>query len=177
MAKKKAKAMKREAPAKTQKSSSMGWIIAAVVVIVIIAFLVMKPGKQAPTGPQAPTEQPTTKGTLLTESTAPEFQTKCLNAIGVVPGTQVVENGVLSVTFKNNGRSGVEGTYFEFVDAQGNKRFKRNPDAIGAGETISYQVDLNQVGAELGSSVKTFVIYPIEAGKACLNQRRQIISG
>ena len=175
MAKKKHAKMAKT-PARTQKSSSMGWVIAAIVVIVIIAFVVMKAGKQAPATTTKPTEQVAPKGTL-TSATAPEFQSKCLNAIGVVPGTQKVENGVLSVTFKNNGRTSVEGTYFEFADASGTKRYKKNSDSIESGESLSYTVDLNQVGTELGAAVKTFILYPVEGGKACLNQRRQIISG
>jgi hypothetical protein len=177
MAKK--KAAKKAMPAKTETSGSTGWVIAAIVVIVIIALLVMRPGRDAMEKEQAPTgpTEPTVKGAVLTTSEAPTFYKKCVNAIGVVPGTQKVENGVLSVTFKNNGRSAIEGTYFEFSDAEGEKRYKKNADAIEAQGTINYQVDLNQVGSELQSAVKTFVIYPIENGQACENQRRAIISG
>jgi hypothetical protein len=175
MAKKKTHAKKAAPARKEQKSSSLGWIVAAIVVIAIIAFLVMRP---ATTVPEQKTETtaPTTDKTLLTESALPEFQQKCLNAIGVVPGTQTEVDGVLSVTFKNNGRTAIEGTYFEFTDADGERRFKRNSEAVQAGQTIEYSVDLNQVGTELQANVQDFILYSIEDGKACENQRRFVLN-
>jgi len=173
MAKKKhAKAAKKEAPAKSE-SNSMGWIIAAIVVVVIIAFLVMKGGKVTETVEK--TKPAVAEKTTLTTSVAPEFALKCLNAMGVVPGTISVKEGIMSATFKNNGRTGIEGTYFEFVDAAGKAVYKKNSDAVAAGATIAYTVDVNQVASELGSSVKTLVLYPVEGGKACKNQRRVVI--
>ena len=153
----------------------MGWIVAAIVVVVIIAFLVMKGGIVTKTI-EKETAPPVVEKTTLTTSVAPEFALKCLNAMGVVPGTISVKDGVLSATFKNNGRSGIEGTYFEFVDNAGKAVYKKNADAVAAGATIAYIVDINQIASELGSSVKTFVLYPIEGGKACKNQRRVVIA-
>ncbi len=175
MAKKKTHAKKAAPMKKEQKSSSLGWIVAAIVVIAIIAFLVMRPTDKA-MEQTAPVTETTMEKTLLTEATLPEFQKKCLNAIGVVPGTQTETNGVLSITFKNNGRTAIEGSYFEFTDADGERRFKKNSEAVQAGQTIDYSVDLNQVGTELQASVKDFILYSIEDGKACENQRRFVLS-
>ena len=176
MAKKKTHAKKAAPARKEQKSSSLGWIVAAIVVIAIIAFLVMRPGAKVPEQTTTDTTATTTDKTLLTESALPEFQQKCLNAIGVVPGTQTETDGVLSITFKNNGRTAIEGSYFEFTDADGERRFKRNSEAVQAGQTIDYTVDLNQVGTELQAEVKDFILYSIEDGKACENQRRFVLS-
>jgi len=176
MAKKKQMHAKKAAP-KKQEGSSLGWIIAAIVVIAVIAFLVMRPSGKTTEPTTTPDETATVPG-LFTEAAAPtNWGKKCINAIGVVPGTQTVDaNNVLSVTFKNNGRTGIEGTYFEFTDAEGEKRYKKNSDAVAAGATIQYSIDLNQVGAELESEVKTFVLYSVEDGLVCENQRRIVIS-
>ena len=173
MAKKKqAKSAKREAPARSD-SNLMGWIVAAIVVVVIIAFLVMNggvtPGKSAKKADAAPEQG------ALVASVAPPMEKKCTLAIGVVPGTKTVQGSNVAITFKNNGRVAMEGTYFEFSDNAGKVIYKKNADSTAAGATVTYNVDLGQVGTELGIGVKKFVIYPIQNGKACENQRNVII--
>jgi len=166
---------KKAAPSKVQKGNSMGWIVAAIVVIVIIAYFVMKSGNQVPasTGNE-PSQAPAAPG-ALTSATAPEMDKKCTVAIGVVPGSQVMNGDSLSVTFKDSGRVNVEGTYFEFVDASGKMIFRKNSDVVQPGATITYTVNLAEVSTELGSAVKTFIVYPIQNGLACDNQKAYVI--
>lgn len=166
MAKKKAR---RAAPA---KGGNALWWIVAIVVIILVAWFYMKPAAPT-TGTQAAPE----KGALTT-STAPEMLNYCnkLLAIGVEQGTLKVVNNIATVEFKNSGKVAIEGTYFEFIDNTGKAAYKKNADNIDVGAKITYTVDLAQVGTELGSSVKTFVLYPVEGGKACKNQRRIVIA-
>lgn len=187
MAKKKQTHAKKAVSSK-QEGSSVWWIIAAIVVIALIAFLVMKPGKEATAQkPSQEAQKPAEKGATITTSTAPEVNKKCMvaggvtgPAIGVVPGTQSVANNVVTATFKNNGKTNIDSSYFSFSDvvgtsATGKTVWKLNSDAIAPGETITYTVDLNQVASELGSSVDTFTIYPVMDGKACENGRNYVI--
>ncbi|MEK6886757.1 MAG: hypothetical protein AABW88_02905 [Nanoarchaeota archaeon] len=170
--KKQSKSTKRELPAKSD-SNSMGWIVAAIVVVVIIAFLVMNGGLP----PAKSADKPTTaseQGSLVT-SAAPPMEKKCTIAIGVVPGTKTVQGNNVAITFKNNGRVAMEGTYFEFSDKAGKVIYKKNTDSTAAGATVAYKVDLSQAGTELGIGIKKFVIYPIQNGKACENQRNVVI--
>ncbi len=164
---------KKQAPA---APSSTGWIIAAIAVIVIIAFFVMRPGKVDVMEKKeaAPSEQIAPGG--LAPSEAPAMEKKCTIAIGIVPGTKSVKDNVVTVTFKNNGRVEMEGTYFAFSDEAGKAVYRKNPDAVEPGKTMTYTVDLNQVATELGSAVKSFVVFPIQDGKACENQRSIVIS-
>jgi hypothetical protein len=186
MAKKKAK--KSAAPSRKESGNSMGWVIAAIVVIVIIAFLVLRPGREGAMEKKEGAEQPTAPAGGLQQTTAPEFNKKCTvpnsptgPTIGIVPGTLNDENGVVTVTFKNNGRVAIEGTYFEFSDVKGSAAsgktiFRKNTDVVEPSKTITYTVDLNQVGTELGAAVDTFTIYPIQDGKACENSRVFVIN-
>lgn len=174
MAKK--KHAKKAAPSKVQNSNSMGWIVAAIVVIVIIAYFVMKSGNQAPANAgNEPSQAPAVPGALTT-STAPETNDKCVVAnsptgptIGIVPGTMTVNNNVVAVTFKNSGKVDISSTYFAFSDSTGKTVWKLNTDSIAVGATVEYSVDLNQVAGELGSSVNTFTAYPVMDSKACKN--------
>lgn len=167
MAKKKAKAIKKQSP--VRESNSMGWIIAAIVVVVIIAFLVMKGG----TVKTAEKAAAPAKGELTT-SAAPEMNKKCTIAIGVVPGTKTVTGSNVAITFKNNGRVAMEGSYFEFSD--GTKSiFRKNTDTVAPGATITFKVDLGQISSELGINVRKYIVYPIQGGKACENQRNVVI--
>lgn len=188
MAKKKTQAKK--APSK-KEGGALGWIIAAIVVIVIL-FLVVKctTKEEVTTQTTAPDTTATEKGGMYT-ATAPEMNEKCVVAgsptgptIGIVPGSQVLKDGVLSVTFKNNGKVAISSTYFEFADLTGKTQtgqtigkaiFKQNNDAIAIGETIKYDVDLNQVSQELGAALYAFSIYPTMDGKACLNGKQFVI--
>jgi hypothetical protein len=167
MAKK--KHAKKAAPAKKEKKSNLGWIIAAIVIIAIVALLVMKQGGQIFGEKKAETKTTSTpeKG-ALTATSAPTMEKKCLNPIGVVPGTR---SGTLTVDFKNNGKTAIEGAYFEFTNAAGEKVYKMNSDSVQPGTVTKYTIDLNQVSSEIGTEVKDFVLYPIENGKACMNQR------
>lgn len=170
MAKKKhAKAAKRESP--VRESNSMGWIIAAIVVVVIIAFLVMKGG--TPTKTAEKETAPVAKGEV-TASAAPPMDKKCTIAIGVVPGTKKVDGNNVAITFKNNGRTAMEGSYFEFSD--GTKSvYRKNTDTVAPGATITFKVDLGQVASELGINIRKYVVYPVQGGKACENQRNVVI--
>ncbi|MBS3115828.1 hypothetical protein J4482_04380 [Candidatus Woesearchaeota archaeon] len=170
MAKK--KQAKREAPARSE-SNSMGWIVAAIVVVVIIAFLVMKGGLTPSKSAEKPDAAPEQEA--LVASAVPPMEKKCTLAIGVVPGTKSVQGNNIAITFKNNGRVAMEGTYFEFSDKAGKVVYKKNADSVAAGATITYKVDLAQVSSEVGIGIKKFVIYPVQDGKACENQRNVII--
>lgn len=173
MAKK--KMSKKEAPSRAKKSSPMGWIVAAIVVIAIIAYFVTT-SNNAPVQQNQPAPS-NNAGPVggLTKAEAPTFEKKCTVAIGIVPGTKTVTNNVVSVTFKNNGRIALEGTYFSFADASGKVVYRKNSDAVEPGKTIAYTVDLNEVATELGSAVKAFIVYPIQDGKACDNQKAIVI--
>jgi len=119
-------------------------------------------------------EAPAEKGALQ-QAAAPEFDKKCTIAGGVPPGSKTVSDNTVVVTYRNTGRVANEGTYFEFTSADGTKNYRKNTDALAPQESIVYTVDLNSVAQELGSAVKTFAIYPIQGGKACLNQPAFVI--
>ncbi|MBN2420663.1 hypothetical protein JXB27_00105 [Candidatus Woesearchaeota archaeon] len=177
--------------ASKKEGGALGWIIAAIVVIVIL-FLVVKCAtkEEVTTETTAPETTATEKGGLYS-TTAPEINAKCVVAgsptgptIGVVPGTQVLKDGVLSVTFKNNGKIDISSTVFEFADltgkvvtgdVMGKAIYRQNNDAIAPGETITYNVDLDQVSQELGAKLYAFSIYPTMDGKACLNGKQFVI--
>ncbi len=170
MAKKKASSKK--APRK-ESGNALGWIIAAVVVIVIL-YLVMRGGNQSAsqTAPTAPSEAGAGK---LIQSEAPAFDKKCTIAIGIVPGTKTIKDNVVTVSFKNNGRVAQEGAYFAFTDASGKVSYQKNSDTVAPGASIAYTVDLNQVATQVGAAVKSFIVYPVQGGKACENQRGIVI--
>lgn len=178
MAKKKAKSSAK--PAHVRKAAPqtnyVGWIVAIVVIIALIWYFT-SPGQQPTAGANQPTTNPEAAATggKLVSAEAPAMDSKCTNAIGIVPGSKTVVNNVVTITFKNNGRTAIPGTYFSFSD--GTKTiYRKNADTVNAGATQSYTVDLNQVATDLGSSVRTFVIFPIQDGKACLNQRAVVIN-
>ena len=172
MAKKKQAKAKKEAPSK-RESNSMGWIIAAIVVVVIIAFVALKNSK-----PVIVAEEPIVKEAekgIVNTSPTPEMDKKCTLAIGAVPGTRSVQGDVVSITFKNNGKVAVEGAYFEFSDGEGNVAYKKNTDTIQPLGKLEYKIDLGQASIEAGIAISKFVIYPVQNGKACENQRNVVI--
>lgn len=163
-------AKKRAKKAPARKPSSMGWIIAAIVVLVIIAFLVMKPAKEV-----AVEEAEEVDEGALQKAVAPEFNKKCTIAGGVVPGSIERVGNVVTATYKNSAKVANEGTYFEFSDVEGDKVYRKNTEAVQPLSTITYTVDLDEVAIELGSIPKAFIIFPVQGGKACLNQPAYVI--
>ncbi len=153
------------------KNTSTGWIVAVIVIVIIAALLFSKVGKETTT--EVSKEEAAPEG--MQKAAAPAMEPKCDGiAIGIVPGTKTVSGNVVTATFKNAARTALEGTYFEFSDGV-NKIYRKNMQAVEAMGTIEYVVDLNEVAKELGSAVKTFVIYPMKDGKACSGARIYVI--
>lgn len=171
MAKKRKHAKKAARAAPKQKSNVVGWVIAAIVIIAIV--LLIKPSGEPEEVIEEVVQAPE-PGTLQSAE-APDFDKKCTIAGGVVPGTKTVVGNIVTVTYKNAGRVANEGTYFEFKDTDGNIVYRKNSEAVASGATIDYTVDLDEVAVDLGSSVKTFTIFPVAGGKACLNQGSYVI--
>ncbi len=182
---KKAKASTREAP-RAKPSGNRGVVIGVIVaVIVIIILIVLLRGKQeaiAPTGPTGPTA-PTTEKKMVDLAPTPEFNSKCASADKVtgvtltyVPGTCKTDGGSLAFTMKNPTKStDVEGAYFEVTSATGKKSYVVNNEIVAPGETQAYTVNLNDLAAAIGETVRDFIVYPSQAGKACLNSRSMVI--
>lgn len=176
MAKKKRHAKKRHvarAAPKSQSNNSVGWIIAIIVVIVII-FLLRGGEPEVMEEKETPDVFVEESGEL-SAAVAPEFGKKCTIAGGVKTGSTSQEGGVVTTTYLNNAREANEGTYFEFKDASGDAVYRKNSQAVGAKETVTYTVDLADVANELGAEVETFTIYPVQGGVACLNQPAKVI--
>lgn len=125
--------------------------------------------EQAPAPSQSGTPVVTT-----TAASAPQMDTKCDVVAGIIPGSVKQEATSISVTFKNSGKKTIEGSYFEFIAGE-KTSFRKNADTLEPGKTITYSVDLAQAATDLGVAVQSFVILPIQDGKACLNQRMVVI--
>jgi len=177
-----------EPPRLEEKESSLWWlwlIILFVAIGLVVVFLM----QQSKTGTQTQSNveqiaketlesspavsEPSTQ-TNVEASNAPEMNSKCTAVAGIVPGTLKKEGSKVTVSFKNNGKVGIEGSYFEFSGVD-KKAYRKNSDAVAQGETVTYTVDLDDAANELGSPVKAFVVFPIQEEKACMNQRMVVI--
>ncbi len=164
------------APAKKEEGSSIGWIIAAIVVIVIIAFLVMKPSTQAPTQNNNAQQAPTQVNGVQSASAPTNLINNCTATIGIIPGSFSLANNIVTVTFRNNGRVQIDGTYLQFRGVDQTKViYEQDNSVIAVGQTANYTVDLNALGTTLGAAVNSFVLYPIQAGNTCFNQKVVVI--
>lgn len=186
MAKKAKKAMKESPRAKP--SGNRGLVIGVVVAIVVIIALIflLKGGREAaptgPTGPAAPTG-PTTEKKMVDLAPTPDFNSKCTSAdkrtavtLTYVPGTCVKSEGSLTFTMKNPSKTAeVEGVYFESSGSTGKKAYKLDNEVIAPGESKDYTVDLGSLSTELGETVTDLIVYPAQAGMACLNGRSIIL--
>jgi hypothetical protein len=161
----------------------MVYIIAVVAVLLIVSFFSLKQSTQSNkiqvqnqqtqpvqttnTAPQGPI-------TTTVKSVAPAMDDKCIVVAGIVPGSiKSLIDGV-SVTFKNNGRTSIKGSYFEFSNGEA-KAYRKNSDALAPGEQVTYDVKFDDAASEIGSAIKSFVIIPIQDEKACINQRMVVI--
>ncbi|MBN2420972.1 hypothetical protein JXB27_01700 [Candidatus Woesearchaeota archaeon] len=177
-----------EPPRLEERQNSFGWLwlifLFVAIGLVVLFLMQQKTGSQAPSQTVQETSAPSasessTPGASSAQpnvaaSSAPEIDRSCTAVAGIVPGTTVRDGNVITVSFKNNGKVGIEGSYFEFSSGE-KKIYKMNSEAVAIGGLVTYTVDLDDAAGELGSEVKSFVILPIQNGKACLNQRMVVI--
>ncbi len=174
-------------PPSFREKAQASWIALAVLLIIAVGLLIFFVSRPTPTAITQPTEsvgsQPSSGSSAPSSETpvvtaeaasAPEMNTKCTVVAGIVPGSIQRSDNSISVTFKNNGKKTIEGSYFEF-SSDSKKTYKKNSDAVEPGKTITYSVSLDNAATELGIAVKSFVVLPVEDGKACLNQRMIVI--
>jgi hypothetical protein len=188
MAKKKAKkAMAREAP-KAKPSGNRGLVVGVIVAaVVIIILILLLRGKEAappvPTGPEAPAAPTEPARKTVELAPTPEFNTKCTSAdkrtavtLSYVPGTCTTADGSLTFTMKNPSRTAeVEGVYFEATSTSGKKSYVINNIVVSPGESIDYTISLSDLATAIGETVTDFIVYPSQAGLACLNSRSIVI--
>lgn len=160
------------------KPNYTGWIIAAIVVIAIIAWVMMKPAQVAPT--TAPTQEVATTGGKVAKATsAPEELKACdLNSvIGVVTKSCVKVDGDATIPIKNSGKGAIPGMWFYVTADDGKVSYFRSSEALNVGEVKEYTLELASWSSEMGSAVKTVKILPMTSdGKACLNQQSIVIA-
>lgn len=162
MAKKKSK--------RKAKPNYMGWVIAAVIVIVVIILIVKT---QAPEEAASTTDQITTDGGKVAKvQTAPETETCDINYAVGKKGPCILIGDDAKVPIKNSGKGAIPGMWFEATTAEGKSAFFKSTESVGIGEIKEYTLELQDWGAEIGSSIKSVIIYPMTTGgNACKNQQ------
>ncbi|MFC1728627.1 hypothetical protein ACFLZ7_04175 [Nanoarchaeota archaeon] len=158
---------KKKSKSKAQPNY-MGWVIAAVIVIVII-ILVMR--TQEPD--VAPTDQVTTEdGKVAKVQTAPGTETCDINYAVGKKGPCTLVGSDATVPIKNSGKGIIPGMWFEATTADGKSAFFKSTESVGVGEIKDYTLELQSWGSDLGSSVKSVIVYPMtSSGAACKNQQ------
>ncbi len=165
-----------------------GTVVGVVIAIILIVFIILSFTNQQPSqdvvGQQTETiisNEPIPATEIVVEkspvvtSVAPEMKNNCDVVAGIVPGSIVTNGAVVSVTFKNNGKQPIAGSYFEF-SFEDKKAYRKNSDSLTPGQTITYEVDLEEIDLEVGSRVRSFIILPIQEDKACFNQKMIVFS-
>ena len=152
-------------------------LIVILLIIAVVYYFVTKPVVEETIVPEEtsqPSETTETVASPVFKSSAPPFDSKCTVVAGVIPGSINNVDGEISFTFKNNGKINIEGSYFE-ASNQEVKAYRQNTESLEPGKEITYSIDLNDVSTEVGIAVKSFVVLPVQNGKACLNQRMIVI--
>ncbi len=163
---------------KPKDYSSLIWIVVFILVVGAVYYFVTRPVAQEVVQKQESNQQPSqsadNNSSPVFKSEAPTFDTKCNVVAGVISGSLQRVGDKISFTFKNNGKVTIEGSYFE---ASNNdvKAYRKNTDSLEPGKDITYSIDLDDVSKEVGVKVNSFVVLPIQNGKACLNQRMIVI--
>ena len=165
-----------------RKGTPWGMIITILVVLVLlIALIKIFSNEDIQQNIQQlinPEEEPTEQAVNVVETApafVPEFRTDCDVVAGTIPGSLVRDENTVSISFMNNGKKTIEGSYFEFSNDDV-KLYTQNNDALAPTEIKTYTVDLTEVGVKLGKRVASFVIIPIQDGKACENQQMVVLS-
>ncbi|MEK6886654.1 MAG: hypothetical protein AABW88_02370 [Nanoarchaeota archaeon] len=151
--------------------------ILALLAVLYVAYLIASPktvSTQQVTSPVAqPASTPVAEKPVF-KSDAPPFDSKCTVVAGVIPGSIVNQDNKVRFTFRNSGKITIEGSYFEASNVD-KKAYRKNMESLAPGAEATYSIDLNDISNEVGISVKSFVILPVQNAKACLNQRMIVI--
>lgn len=170
-----------EPPRLTERKRSHLWIWIVILIIAIgLVYYYFSQPKAAPVVQQQTVQetQPASNQTAATPafvSQAPAFDSKCSVVAGIVSGSITRAGDIISFTFKNNGKETIEGSYFE-ASNENNKVYRQNTESLAPGSEATYTVDLGSISTDLGIKVNSFVIYPVQNAKACVNQRMIVIS-
>ncbi|HIH39710.1 TPA: hypothetical protein HA219_03255 [Candidatus Woesearchaeota archaeon] len=170
-----------EPPRLTERKRNAWKIVLAIIVVLFVvlyvAYLIASPKVVTQKETAAPASQGGTSPAVEKQafkSEAPEFDSKCTVVAGIVPGSIVNQNNKISFTFRNSGKSTIEGSYFE-ASNEAKKAYRKNMESLAPGAEATYSIDLNDVSSEVGIAVKSFIVLPVQNSKACLNQRMIII--
>ena len=151
-------------------------LIVILLIVGIVYYFMNRPAvveEKTETTETAQTTETQTSSPVF-KSEAPAFDSKCTVVAGVIPGSIINADSKITFTLKNNGKVVIEGSYFE-ASNEDKKAYRKNSESLEPGKEITYSIDLNDVSTEVGIKVKSFVVLPIQNGKACMNQRMIVI--
>ena len=150
-------------------------LIIILLIVGIVYYFMNRPVVVEEQTPTTEVTQPTeTAASPVFKSEVPPFDSKCTVVAGVISGSVLNFDNKITFTFKNNGKATIEGSYFE-ASNEDVKAYRKNSESLEPGKDITYSIDLNDVSTEVGIQVKSFVVLPVQNGKACMNQRMIVI--